>query len=141
MIQEASTSIFRKPLSAGQRASLGMRVLTTRKWIQGLSWDDVDLWIKRAAPSQSLLSAWRSGSITWETFTTRYREEQQSQQTTDIVQGKRGTPKSVPVSPVAYLARIAQHMPVTVLCWERDEHCHRFTLVELVKQAMLEVAK
>ena len=62
----------------------------------------------------------------------------------EIVQRKRGTPKSVPMSPVAYLARLAQHMPVTVLCWEREvcqgeEHprCHRFTLVEMVKQEMV----
>jgi uncharacterized protein YeaO (DUF488 family) len=121
MIREASTSTLRS-LTPEQRASYGLCVLTTRRWIQGLSWDCVSLWIPRAAPSKELLSDWqalnkrlvndkslvsyRERATEWEKFLACYREEQQALQTTEIVQSKRGTPKSVPMSPVAYLARI-----------------------------------
>jgi uncharacterized protein YeaO (DUF488 family) len=145
MIREASTTTL-KSLSPEQRASYGLCVLTMRKWPRGLGWNKVNMWIKTAAPSERLLSEWQRGVIGWDMFLACYRAEQACYLTT-IVTRQGQASKYVQCSPVAYLARIAQHMPVTVLCWEREicpdethPRCHRFELVKLIEQEM-EVAK
>jgi uncharacterized protein YeaO (DUF488 family) len=97
----------------------------------------VRLWIPDAAPSKRLLSDWRDGRISWETFLARYKCEQECRLTTEV-RGKGRKTEIVQCSPVAYLAQLAREQTVTVLCWERDQHCHRHTLVTLVEQELLE---
>jgi uncharacterized protein YeaO (DUF488 family) len=134
MIREAGI-YFLKTLSDEARSAYGLRVLTMRKWPRNVRRSDVDLWIKDAAPSVELLADWRAGRIDWEMFLFCYWNEQEAQETTELVTyhgSERVGSKVVPVSPVVYLARLAQHQPVTVLCWEKDQ-CHRFKLVAMVE--------
>lgn len=141
MIREASIYTL-KSLSEEERSFFGLRVLTMRKWPRNVRRSDVDLWIKDAAPSVELLADWRASRIDWTTFMARYQNEQQRQETTEMVNYhgslKVGS-KTVYVSPVEYLARLARYQPVTVLCWEKEQ-CHRFGLVKMIEDYMKEEA-
>ena len=141
MIKEASIYTL-KSLSEEARSTYGLRVLTMRKWPRNVRRSDVDLWIKDAAPSIELLADWRANRIGWPMFMAHYQDEQERQETTEMVNYhgslKIGS-KTVYVSPVEYLARLARYQPVTVLCWEK-ELCHRFGLVKMIEDCMKEEA-
>ena len=55
----------------------GMRVLVERRWPAGKRRDDVavDLWLREAAPSESLRRWYARGERDWDDFVSRYRAE------------------------------------------------------------------
>ena len=55
----------------------GMRVLVERRWPAGKRRDDVaiDLWLREAAPSESLRRWYARGERKWDDFVSRYRAE------------------------------------------------------------------
>ena len=74
----------------------GMRVLVERRWPAGKRRDDlaVDLWLREAAPSESLRRWYARGEHEWDDFVSRYRDEVGRRR--DIVRllhelGRRGT--------------------------------------------------
>jgi len=137
MIQQARIHTIKKLPIEQQRAEYGVRVLTTRKWLQGVSKSDIDIWLPDAAPSLALLRAWRAQEITWEVFVGRYKEEQAKYKECSpvhYIDGARSTiPERAMMAPAVYLASLARDQRVTVLCWEQGEQCHRHTLAELVQ--------
>jgi len=139
MIQQARIYDLKKLSHEQQRAEYGVRVLTTRKWLQGISKNDIDIWLPEAGPSLVLLSAWRAQEITWETFVDHYKDEQQTLREcrpshyVHLVSGAFAKRFTIHVSPIQYLASLSMTALVTVLCWEQGEQCHRHTLVDLVR--------
>ena len=159
MIREASVYDLRK-LSPEERAEYGICVLTTRRWIQGLSWEHLGpggLWLPDAAPSKWLLEDWQAANwllkdevlaghlvIEWQKFLSCYRGEQLIRRISIVQRGKGMKPETIEMRPVVYLAQFARTETVTVLCWEREvcqgeahPRCHRVELVEMVKQEMV----
>ena len=143
MIQEARIYDTRKLSVERQREQYGLRVLTTRKWLQGISKRDVDIWLPDAGPSLQLLKAWRDSDIymTWARFAGYYEEEQRACKEcrpVHYVDGAKVSPVGhVLYSPVRYLARLASEQVVTVLCWEdTSKCCHRYSLVKLVQEQL-----
>jgi uncharacterized protein YeaO (DUF488 family) len=59
-----------KKLSPTDRASYGLRVLTTRYWLRGVGKRDLDYWIPDAGPSKWLLAALRARPLRGRTATT-----------------------------------------------------------------------
>lgn len=140
MIQEARIYDTRKLSVERQRERYGLRVLTTRKWLQGISKRDIDIWLPDAGPSVELLEVWRAKEIPWTTFVDRYEQEQREYECSNPVKyidGNRLSPAyCIPTPPVLYLARKACEGLVTVLCWEQGEQCHRHTMVRLVQEQL-----
>ncbi len=138
MIREASIYTLKK-LPEDKRKEYGLRVLTTRRWLRGVSKNDVDIWLPEAGPSLELLFAWRHKQVVhWSDFVERYEAEQRACTYCKPVlysPGKREQ-KSFSVSPVSYLAWLASTQVVTVLCWEQDDKCHRYELVKLIEEQM-----
>jgi uncharacterized protein YeaO (DUF488 family) len=139
-IQEARIYDTRVLSVARQREKYGLRVLTTRKWLQGISKRDIDIWLPDAGPSLQLLEAWRKQEIIWNLFVAVYEQEQRAcKQCRPVhyVDGAKVSPVGhVLYSPVRYLARLASEQVVTVMCWEQGEQCHRHTMVRLVQEQL-----
>jgi uncharacterized protein YeaO (DUF488 family) len=141
MIKEACVYALKR-LSPEERAAYGLRILIMRRWPRGVARSDVDLWIPSAAPSEELLAAHRAGKMPWQDFTIAYRACQIMAQTCRVFaylgQGK-------PTVQV-YACRALDHLhelervqgSVTLLCWEAEEPCHRFTLKELLENPAIE---
>lgn len=132
MIQEA------RVFDISKLTNPGLRVLTTRQWIRGISRSAIDVWLPDAGPSPELLQLHREGLISWAEFEHRYREEQQVAQTCRVVRyngQEKVCDKVVNTSPVQRLRAFERyHGTVTVLCWERGCECHRFILQEIVSE-------
>jgi len=101
-------------------ADAGLRALVMRQWPRGVRKDKVDVWLKDAAPSRSLLHAYQHAGLAWEDFDERYCAEIQEERPAVLDELRR-------------LER--EHGTVTLFCFERippQEHCHRLTLIELL---------
>jgi uncharacterized protein YeaO (DUF488 family) len=79
--------------------------------------------MKEAAPSNSLLDAYRGGQIGWDEFAVRYRDEMLGE-------------RPEVLSELVRLARAHPRERLTVMCWERldeaNQHCHRTLLVDML---------
>src|SRR5262245_913116 len=88
-----------------------------RYWPRGIRKERVDLWIKDAAPSAALVKGYKHEGLSWSNFERRYRAE--------IVEER-----------PAVLDRLHQlereHGTIELLCIERDGHCHRTLLRDLL---------
>jgi uncharacterized protein YeaO (DUF488 family) len=84
----------------------------------------MDVWLPVVAPSRKLLSWALKSSLddakVWKTFVRRYKSEMKK---TDARQT------------IRTLAEIAKKMPISVGCHCHGNHCHRFVLQELIRQA------
>lgn len=129
-----------KKLTPLDRSAYGLRILTTRRWIQGVSKYDLDIWLPDAAPSLQLLCEYRAGYIAGDAFLARYEQEQYQQCSCRVVRyedGKRIAEHLVePLSPIAYLKHIETiYGTLTVMCWEKEPAtCHRHRLWRLLQQ-------
>jgi uncharacterized protein YeaO (DUF488 family) len=136
MIREASIYALKK-LSEEERKPYGLRVLTMRKWPRAVRRSDIDRWMPSAGPSIELLMAFHMRSIVWEEFLALYQVEQQNQRTCHIVTyGECGQPKQddYPCRSLDHLKLLEQrHGTITVLCWENGPLCHRYSLMELLR--------
>ncbi len=91
-----------------------------RRWPRGVRKNQVDAWLKDAAPSPELLQAYHHEALPWAEFEARYRAE--------IVEERPQV-----LDEVRKLER--EHGEVRLLCFERlppEEHCHRLTLLDML---------
>jgi len=98
----------------------GWRVLIMRRWPRGVRKDQVDVWLKDAAPSPVLLQAYHHEGLLWAQFETRYRAEMLA--------------RPAVLNQIRELERV--HGEVRLLCYERippEEHCHRLVLQDLLR--------
>jgi len=121
------------------KSELGVRVLVTRRWLQGISKRDIDVWLPAAGPSVALLKTWREGLASWSEFARSYETEQREQTACAMHwyhQGERLPDESVSVSPLECLRRLeAANGLVTVMCWEDTPcECHRHLLVAMMNE-------
>jgi len=136
MIREVSIYALKK-MSAEEQSAYGVRILTMRHWPRGIRWRDITFWMPNAGPSEELLAAWQADLITWEAFLAQYRLEQQQQFAfTARSASDRHTEKLTQVGrSIDYLRQLEEcYGVITVCCWEQDERCHRFALVQLVEE-------
>ncbi len=137
MIRIREASIYAlKGLPEAERHCYGVRVLTMRRWPRGVRRTAIDIWVPTAGPSTDLLTALRAGALAWEQFITRYMEEQEQQRSCRVVSYEQGIPHPAEYAcrSLDYLAHLAHERgTITVLCWEQDEHCHRFHLVHALE--------
>jgi uncharacterized protein YeaO (DUF488 family) len=106
--------------NGSERGDDALRVLVMRKWPRGIRRAAIDVWLKDAAPSASLLQAYHHDDIGWQEFEQRYRHE--------IL---RDRPSAL--EDIRGLER--EYGSLTLLCFERippAEHCHRQVLLELL---------
>jgi uncharacterized protein YeaO (DUF488 family) len=139
---QASISDVRA-MSEVERAKLGYLVLVMRRWPQGFSWEalGLHLWLPDAGPSLELLRAYQRKQIDWEEFAQRYRDEQFGTQREagyyKVGKGEEGRRAST-MPPLQHLQALRREQGlVTVLCHERQGHCHRHELVQLLNEVDL----
>jgi len=94
----------------------GLRVLVMRYWPRGVKRERVDLWLKDAAPSRELLHAYNHEDLDWSTFERRYRDEMAD--------------RPEVLRHLGELER--EHGALVLLCHERQGHCHRTILADLL---------
>ncbi|MET0540000.1 MAG: DUF488 family protein [Xanthobacteraceae bacterium] len=121
-----STYIYGEP----RRRHEGVRIGCARLPVRGVRKAEyvtrniMDVWLPTVAPSRELLAwALKNGleeEKTWTTYARRYRREMQE---TDARQT------------IAFLALIARHTPIALGCFCRTDHCHRFELERLIREA------
>jgi uncharacterized protein YeaO (DUF488 family) len=97
----------------------GLRVLVMRYWPRGVKKERVDLWLKDAAPSVPLIRAYRHEDLAWSEFERRYRAEIEEE-------------RPAVLDELRALER--EHGTITLLCTEREGHCHRTVLRELISR-------
>src|SRR4051794_28410845 len=68
MIRHAS--VYDPPLEGE-----ALRVLVMRMWPRGIRRDAIDVWLKDAAPSTGLLTAYNKDGLPWDEFAARYDDE------------------------------------------------------------------
>jgi uncharacterized protein YeaO (DUF488 family) len=121
-----STYVYGEP----RRGNEGVRIGCARLPARGVRKEEyaargiMDAWLPTVAPSRELL-AWAlkndlADDKTWNTYVRRYRREMKD---TDARQT------------IALLAIIARHTPISLGCYCRTPHCHRFELERLIRAA------
>jgi uncharacterized protein YeaO (DUF488 family) len=118
-----------------RRPGEGLRVGCARLLPRGLSkeayaaHDIMDVWLPAVAPSRDLLSWARKHDLedpkSWKTYVRRYRAEMK---------------KTAARQTIRLLAEIAKRTPISLGCYCRGQHCHRFELERLVRAAAKESA-
>lgn len=76
-------------------------------------------------PSQELLDNWKEGKITWEEYTKRFKRE------------IRNNPQSV--EKLKEIKELSREKDVRLICYEKNPPCHRFILIEMIKNLKQEV--
>ena len=72
------------------------------------------------SPSKELLHDWKEGLITWEEYENRFRKEILS------------TPEAMMKLKTIRIA--ARHSDVRLICYEKNPPCHRFILIDMIKE-------
>jgi uncharacterized protein YeaO (DUF488 family) len=87
-------------------------------------------WLKKGlpfhpelAPSKELLADWKAGSISWEVYEKRFREEMKEEKSVESIDD---------------LAWASQYDVFRLLCYEKEPPCHRFILIDLVNESLNE---
>lgn len=138
-LQNASVFDVRQLTPEQAQAQYGLRILVMRQWPRGVKRSCIDLWVPDAGPSKELLRRYNAEEIGWEQFRTEYIQEQRQAQGGRLIVYPRNPQVSriesrYAVAPVVLLAWYARRQPVTILCWEREGHCHRYELQTLIEQ-------
>src|SRR5438270_248883 len=90
-----------------------------RYWPRGVRRERVDVWLKDAAPSAELLRAYTREGLSWEEFARRYATEIRQDRPRVLQQ----------------LHELEhEHGTLTLLCRERNAHCHRELLSALLRR-------
>jgi uncharacterized protein YeaO (DUF488 family) len=121
-----STYVYGEP----RRRREGVRIGCARLPARGVRKEEyaargiMDVWLPTVAPSRELLGWALKNDLaddkTWNTYVRRYRREMKD---TDARQT------------IALLALIAENMPISLGCYCRTAHCHRFELERLIRAA------
>ena len=142
-LQNASVFDMRSLTPEQAQAQYGLRILVMRQWPRGVRRSSVDLWVPDAGPSKQLLKRYNAQEIDWEQFRAEYIQEQNEAAPGGrlIVYPRNPQVNRIEsrytVRPVVLLAWYARRQPTTLLCWEREGHCHRHELQLLVEQAVV----
>lgn len=72
------------------------------------------------APSKELLRDWKEGKISWAEYERRFRAEIMS------------NPKAM--EKLRDIKRLAEKKDVRLMCYEKNPPCHRFILMEMIKE-------
>jgi uncharacterized protein YeaO (DUF488 family) len=113
-----------------RRRGEGLRLGCTRYSVRGVPRGEYaarniwDVWLPTLAPSRELLAWARRKGVergeNWREFERRYRREME---TTDARQV------------IRTLAQIAKRTPISIGCYCRGPHCHRFILERIIRSA------
>jgi len=69
--------------------------------------------------SKELLKDWKEGKITWNEYKTRYKAE--------ILSNEKAIEK------IKLLKELSEYKDVYLYCYEKNPPCHRFILLELIR--------
>ena len=113
----------------------GMRILATRFRGRGMSPALYDVWMPSLGPSERLLKAVQSGTITWAAFTRDFKKELfldapiDARNRTIKNHGQKFT--------LRLLALLAAREDITLLCHcaREEAHCHRHVLARLIAKS------
>ena len=114
------------------RKSDGLRILVTRFRGRGLRKTRYHVWMANLGPSEKLLKAIHSGTISWPEFTRLYREELLMDGAADK------NNKTIKNHAQKFTLRLIKHLShtrnVTLLCHcdEDAERCHRHILRKMI---------
>lgn len=98
----------------------GMRILITRYYPRGVKKEKFDIWIRTLAPSKELLKGYKCGIFSWEVFEEDFIDEMR---------------KSIESSKeLSRITEASKTKNITLLCYERDEHCHRYLVKDLISK-------
>ena len=122
MLCAASPTVITTASIYDNELPAGFRILVMRRWPRGVPRADIDLWLKDLGPSNDLLDDYREGRCSWSEFATKYRRGLKKQR--DMLRQ------------VKNLER--EHGVIVLLCWERDDRCHRFILKEVLDAMVTE---
>ena len=113
----------------------GLRVLVTRFRGRGLPRDRYDVWMPNLGPSEKLLRAAQSETITWAEFKRRYRAELREDGAID--KRNRTIKNHGQKFTLRLLKELAKRGPVTAMCHCADDQlqCHRHILQAEVLKA------
>jgi uncharacterized protein YeaO (DUF488 family) len=113
-----------------RRRSEGLRIGCARYLVRGVKemnyakQDVFDVWLPTLAPSRQLLDWFHRTrmreSEKWQTYVRRYKNEMK---------------KTNARQTIRVLAMLAQKTPVSLGCYCRGKHCHRFVLERLIRSA------
>jgi uncharacterized protein YeaO (DUF488 family) len=95
----------------------GYRVLVMRYWPRGVKRERIDVWVKDAAPSAALVRAYHHEGLDWSDFAVRYRAEIVDERP-DVLEQLHALER--------------EHGTLVLLCTEREGHCHRTLLRDLL---------
>ena len=71
------------------------------------------------SPSKELLEDWKSGKIAWSEYETRYKAEILSSQEAREA--------------IKLIKKLSEYKDVYLYCYEKNPPCHRFILLELIR--------
>ena len=110
----------------------GLRILATRFRGRGLAASRYDVWMPALGPSEDLLNAMRSGTVSWAEFGRRYRAELLLDG--DIDKRNRTILNHGQKSTLRLIKHLAASGNVTLMCHcaEDEPHCHRHLLRALI---------
>jgi uncharacterized protein YeaO (DUF488 family) len=115
------------------RSKDGLRILATRVRGRGLPANRYDVWMANLAPSEDLLYAVRSGSITWSEFSRRYRKE--LKEGGGIDKRNRNIKNHGQKFTLRLLQKLGRQQNVTLMCHcdEDQPRCHRHLLKRVLE--------
>jgi uncharacterized protein YeaO (DUF488 family) len=111
----------------------GLRILAARIRGRGLPKDRYDVWMANLGPSEKLLRDFQSGTITWATFSNRYRQELFEGGSID--KRNRTIKNHGQKFTLRLLQKLAEKNQVTLMCHcaETEPHCHRHLLAKILQ--------
>ncbi len=104
----------------------GLKIVVTRHYPRGIAHIHFDRWLPVLSPSRELLAGWTRSLITWDEYTSSFREE--------ILE----SPEAV--AALRHIIELARTRDVYLICWEKAPPCHRFILLDLARELSEEVA-
>lgn len=107
-----------KSIYAEKTKDDGHRILITRYYPRGVKKTHFDDWVRELAPSKELLKQYKEGEITWEKFEKKFIMQMNDEKSIEKLQS---------------LSVHAKKKPITLLCYEKNDHeCHRHLVQDLV---------
>jgi uncharacterized protein YeaO (DUF488 family) len=111
----------------------GLRILASRFRGRGMPTSRYHVWMANLGPSESLLRAFKSGSVDWAEFSRRYREE--LLESNDIDRHNRTIKNHGQKFTLRLLQELGRRTRITLLCHcaEDEPHCHRHVLRKVLE--------
>lgn len=111
----------RKSLRQIEVRIMGLKEGYIGKWSRYAK-DEVKIRVARPsvlAPSERLLKRWKGGKIDWAEYERRFREEILS---------------NPAVAKLREIKKLAEEKDVRLICYEKNPPCHRFILIDMVRE-------